>query len=597
MLKSLMKLGEEIGVDKGFEDDLLAPNEDETIKIIKIENSEIKVLNEIEYQEQGSDKYKYFYKGGNDSLAGGTLGIGGVSPFFIDPSKIKEDKIERSSDFIDFYNEKYDDDLVHKLFDFFKNYSNKFEEMDVDWVYIKEFEGHSTTERHNFYIQTYITARQNKDIDWVEGVCTICGDSGEMRDIRLPFYSLEVTNYNFGLASNEIDKGPLQLCPDCELKIISGWKTLNNIFGNNYVLIPTPRFNSSEKLESFIRIAKDNVDDFEKLNNIMGDDELYNDLEFKFLVTEVQQSKLNILRSVSNYKVFAEEFEDEELIIEDDLKYFPASQINTKVNKVTNYFDLERILKSFFVNERNYPLYELYGDTFHFYQLYNTDLPNDLNSRFKHLLYAHRDELFSFIYESNPTALPKKSISKILETFLRYEIRNIDSDSNFDSGIVRNRIIECLNYFYFFNVKIYGEKNMKKDIEELKEHFDRFDEDSKQKIREIVNQDKRILYFLIGQFIRRIDNYRYTQNKNKIFSDFIESLNRKNAAQRFAENILQNQMYYIDRLDSKAKYIFDLTKDNLNQLFKDKSFSEVLIALISGYYADNILKTKYEGDE
>jgi len=135
---------------------------------------------------------------------------------------------------------------------------------------------------------------------------------------------------------------------------------------------------------------------------------------------------------------------------------------------------------------------------------------------------------------------------------------------------------------------------MKIDIEELKIHFDRFDEDSKQKIRELVNLDKRLLYFLIGQFIQRIDNYRYTQNKNKIFSDFIESLNRKNAAQRFAENILQNQINYIDRLDSKAKYIFDLTKDNLNQLFKYISFSEVLIALISGYYADNILKTKQE---
>ncbi|WGI17899.1 hypothetical protein [Methanonatronarchaeum sp. AMET-Sl] len=597
MLKSLKKLGEEIGVDKGFEDDLLAPDEDETIGIIKIENSEIKLSKEIKYQEEGSNQYKYFYAGGNKSLKGGTGGIGGVSPFFINPSNIKKDKIEGSSGFIDLYNEKYDDGVVDDLFCFFKNNSSLFEEMDVDWIYIKEFEGHDARERHNFYIQTYITAPQNENINWVEGVCTTCGDSREMRDIRLPFYSLGVTNYNFGLASNEISKGPLKLCPDCELKITSGWKILNNIFGNKYVLIPSTRFNSSEKLKRFIGIAKENVGDFEKLNNIMDDEELYNEFEFKFLVTEVQQSKLNILRSVSNYKVFAEEFEDEELVIEDDLKYFPASNININVNKVHNYFDLERILKFFFVNENNYPLYELYGDTFHFYQLYNTDLPSNLNSRFKHLLYAHRDELFSFIYESDPSALPKKSFLRILETFLRYEIRNMDSGSSFEGGIVRNRIIEGLNYFYFFNVKVYGEENMKEDIERLEEYFAKFDEDSKQEIREIVNQDERLLYFLVGQFIRRIDDYRYTQDKNKIFTDFIESINRKNAGQRFAENILQNQMYYIDRLDSKAKYIFDLTKDNLNQFFEDKSFSEVLISLISGYYADNILKSTYEGDE
>ncbi len=599
MLRALKQIGENIGIEKGFEDDLLAPRDGDIISILEIKNGEIDQVETIEYDEDSDDKYKYFYAGGNSALAGGALGIGGVSPFFIDVSKIQKKKVKSSDGFNEYYKKKYDDEIVNNLLEFFKDEEKKFQNLESDWAYIKKFEGDKTDERHEFFITTYATAPQNKSIDWVEGDCSLCGNSGEMRDIRLPFYSLEVTNYNFGLASNEVDKGPLKLCPECEGKVAAGWKYLNNIFGNNYLLVPKARYETMEGLGLFVKLAEENANDFEKLNTLIGEKEIYDTLEFKFLVTEKQQSKLNILKSVSNYHLFAKKFKDENLVSDEELKYFPNEGIDVQIRKLKNYFDLEEILKSFFVNERNYYFDELYGQTFHFYQLYNTDLPNDLNSKFKHLLYAHRDELFSFIYETDPNALSKDSLNEIVETFLRYELRNIDTDNNFESGIVRRNLIEGLNYYYFLCSKIFGGSNMKNKTKKLEEYFEAFEEaETKDKIRELVSDDEnqQLVYYLIGQFIRKIDNSRYNENKNSIFSDFVESLNRKNAKQRFASEILQGQTYYIERLNPKAKFIFDIITDNLDSLFKQKSFSDILIAMVSGYYANNILKSKKRGD-
>lgn len=599
MLRALKQIGEKIGLHKGFEDGLRAPREGDVISLIEITNGEINEIEKIEYDEVSDDKYKYFYAGGNAALVGGSLGIGGVSPFFVDLSKIQKKKVKKSEDFEDYYKKEYNDGMVKSLLEFFKNNEDKFQDLEADWGFITKFEGNETEEAHEFFINTYVTAPQNKNIDWIEGNCTLCGKTAKMRDIRLPFYSLEVTNYNFGLASNEVDKGPLKLCKECEGKIISGWKYLSNIFGNNYVLIPEPRHESLDSINDYIRIAEENANDFERLNNLIGERELYEDLEFRFLVTEPQQSKLNILRSVSNYRLFAKKFENEDLILDDDLKYFPNSDIDPMVRSLSTYFDLESILKFFFVNDNNYYFDKLMGQKFHFYQLYNTELPKNLNSKFKHQLYAHRDELFSFIYETNPNALPKSSLNEIVENFLRYELRNEVSEGRFEEGIVKNKIVEGLNYYYFLCSKIYEVSNMKNKTKRLKKYFEDWEEpESKQKIRDLVNEDEnlRLLYYLIGQFIRAIDDFRYNEDKNKIFSDFVESLNRKNAKSRFAEEILQGQTYYIEKLNPKAKFVFDLLTENLDELFQQKSFSDVLIAVVSGYYAEKILKSEYEGD-
>lgn len=564
----------------------------------------LKIIDTIEFDDSKEYDYDFFYKGGGKSLAGGTLGIGGVSPFFIKLSSLKKiakdetkslgEKIKHSSDFIGFYKKEYKDNLLEDFFEDIKEREEEIANTESDWLFIKKVQGKGTLERHCFFIKEYLLAPQNKNINWVNGYCSFCGSEGEMRDIRLPFFSLDISNYNFGMASNDIDKGPLKLCSDCELDITGGWNYISSVFGGYYVLIPEPCKSNRQVLNLFFRLANENASNFEKLNNVMREKELHKDLEFKFLVTSTQQSKVNILKMVPHYKMFAVEFQDELLVDGNYLQYFPAGDVKISVSKLENFFELEKILKSFFVNDNNYPLF----DNFHFYQLYNRDLPKNMDNLFKHLLYTHRDEMFSFIYECNLDGLKKSTLLQIVANFLQYEMRKCDTDERFGGGIVRNKIIEGLNYYYFLCSKIYGESNMKKEFEELKKNFEKFDQaENRERIKQIAGEkNPEMLYYLIGQFIRKIDDFRYIENKNKIFNGFVESLNKKNVTKRFAEDIIQGQNYYIERLNPKVKFIFDVLAENTNNLFKDTIFPEVLISMTSGYYSENILKSEKEGE-
>ena len=600
MIRALADIGETLGVREGFEEELWAPDDGDKIAIVSFDSNQgITIDKKFEYNEEEYDDndktYLFFHAGGNASLAGGTHGIGGVSPFFINPSKIQESKIKSSSGFIECYNEEHSDNIVENLFEDFKKYKNSFEELEFDWVYINSYNNNDTGQYHKFYIDKYLKIPQNKEIDWIEGSCDLCNNKGELRDIRLPFYSIDVSNYNFGLAKNKVGNGKLKLCENCEIKVKAGWNHLNNIFENDYLLIPSRRYSVDKNaIKQFYKIAKEAQYDFEKLNNVVQDNKLYENLEFTFLITGIQQSKLNIYRSVDNYRLFAKQFENELLLDKEKLKYFPADKIDINIPKIDNFFDLERLLKYYFVDDNNYKL-ELYGNTFHFYHLYNSDLPDNVNNKFKHILYIYRDELFSFIYEQNINSLNIVSLNNIVENFIRYELRKKDTESRFNGGIVRNKIIEGLNYYYFLRYKIYGGYNMKSRLNELKKLFEVFGKSEKQEIKGIINADPELIYYIIGQFISIIDAFRYKENKNKIFGNFIESLNERSAKKRFPKDILQNQNYYIKQLNPKAKFVFDLLSQKLNNLFEDKDFSEVIISMISGYYStDNILQTNKE---
>ncbi|MFW6041331.1 MAG: hypothetical protein ACOC85_05795, partial [Thermoplasmatota archaeon] len=72
MLRALKQIGEKIGIEKGFEDDLLAPREGDIISILEINDGNINEIETIEYNEESEHKYNYFYAGGNTSLAGGS---------------------------------------------------------------------------------------------------------------------------------------------------------------------------------------------------------------------------------------------------------------------------------------------------------------------------------------------------------------------------------------------------------------------------------------------------------------------------------------------------------------------------------------------
>lgn len=603
MLNPLKEIGEEVGPKKAFGTDLLAPYEDEKIAILEIkedEKVEDCIQKVITFDPTEEYENYFYYQGGNDALVGGTMGIGGVSPFFMDPPKLEVDKIDRSEEFNDFYEKEYNDSLVEDLLNYYRRNGQQIRDLDVDWIYVDSFMGQDTEQAHNFFIQEYLKAPQNKDIDWVEGTCTSCGSKEELRDIRLPFFSLDKPAYNFDLKRNEVSSGRLKLCQSCELKVAAGWKYINNVFGNYYALLPAKRNGGSEAMDLFFRLANENANDFEKLNNLIGGRELYENLEFRFLVTDREQSKLNILRSVDNYHLFAKKFEDENLVEGDRLKYVHMDGIEPQINQVRNYFDLERVLKSFFLKDNNYPVDRVAGsNSFHFYHLYNRDLPRNTVTEHKHLLFAHRDELFSFIYESNLQALREKTLDEIVQSFLRFELRNLDVGENFSYGLVRSKILNGLNNYYFLRTKILGDKIMRDKANKLEGYFEDLSEKDKEDVKDLLHEEdsRELLYYLVGQLIRKVDNFRGTEGKNQIFDDFLTSLNRKNASKRFAEEILQGQNYYIQRLSVKSKFVFDLLAESLEELFEDGSFPKIIISLTAGYYSKNILGVEKGGEK
>jgi len=464
------------------------------------------------------------------------------------------------------------------------------------WVYFNSFKGKPTEDIHKKFIDYYIKdAPQNKQIENIKGKCSLCGETSELCYPRLPFFSLDVSNYSHNLIHNDLENSRFRVCKNCESKIVSGWNYLNNLFRGGYTLIPKLRrdISSKELLKEFIKIVRSDISDFEKLNEVLNH-RMDKEIELSFIVMK-KGKKTNIEKFVGNYKTFAIEFEKENLIKDDELSYVDCESKKIDIPQINSFFELERILKFFFVNDKNFPLHQ----KFYIYNLYNQDLPKNMDSNFKHLLYVHRDELFSLIYETDVSALKRKTLNEICFNFLLYEIRKQREfwGKNADKNICF-KIMEALNYYYFFKTKLLNENKMKTQIIDLKSKFEilkdeNITDDEKSEvfseIQKMVEQDDRIVYYLIGQFIQKIDNMRGYAKKNKIFNDFVQNINKKNVKQRFAEDILRKQNYYIEQLNPRAKLVFDVMSNNMDNLFEYEPYEEIVIYTITGYYSNNML--------
>jgi len=501
------------------------------------------------------------------------------------------------------------DFFIREFLDFLKTNAEKIKSMSEEigggkgnkWVYFNSFKGKTTEDIHKKFIGYYIKeAKQNKQIENIEGKCSLCGELSELCCPRLKFFSVGLPHYNHDFdPHNNLEHSKLRICKNCESEIVSGWNYLYNLFRGGYAIIPKLRDKLNEKLlEEFIKIVNNNLSDFEKLNEVLKDKRMDEGMELSFIVMKKSQQKILIKKFVGNYKTFAIRFEKEYLIKDHELKYVDWESNRIDIPQITSFFELERILKFFFVNDKNYPLRK----NFYFYNLYNQDLPKNIDSNFKHSLYVHRDELFSFIYETNISTLKRKTLNEVCLNFLLYEIRKQREFWGKNAELkLPFKIMEALNYYYFFKTKILNESKMKDQIIDLKSKFEMLKEenitDDKisevfSEIQKIVEQDDRIVYYLIGQFIRIIDNKRWRANKNTIFNDFIQNINRKNIKQRFAEDILRKQNYYIERLNPRAKLVFDVMSNNMDNLFKYEPYEEIVIYIITGYYSNNMLKIK-----
>ena len=612
MLKALKDFGEFIGLVKGFESELksrVKPGDKIAIIAINRDGS-FNIENEIEFEkDKDYNEYLFYYIGGKPSVTR-TRGIMGVSPFFFEKQNLKPEKVKKSLRYNEFYG-----DIIGGKDNFIKDYliyleqkAQDFDSVNTDWVFFKEFAGRNTNDLHKKFVTRYPKLQRKKDVADFDGKCSVCGKDGKIRYPDLPFFAVGISNYAHNLKADH-SAFRIRICSDCEPYIAAGWKYLNDLFrGRFYALIPKLRDETTTKdsLESFVKLVNNNLSNFEKLNNVLGEGHLGDEIELSFIVMRKEQ-KTVIEKFVPNYKTFAIRFEYESLIQDDELEYVDWESKKVVVRNINSFFELERLLKFFFVYSKNQRL----SDEFHFYQLYNRGIPENkkmqMDSNFKHLSYVYRDNLFSFIYETNLSALNNKLLNDICLNFLLYEIRKQrDFWGNKAETNVALKIMESLNYYYFIKYKfieykIGGDvKTMKEQILCLKSEFEKLEDkntkqEAKKKIEEIVEEDDRLVYYLIGQFIWKIDGFRRSKGKNKIFDGFVQNINRKSIKQRFVEDILQKQNYYIEQLNPKAKFIFDILANNLDKLFEYEPYEEMVISFITGYYSNDILKSSKAG--
>lgn len=635
MIDSLYELGRYIdeteGIKSAFKSDFELPEEGDLIAQISIEKKGIVKCEVLRAGEEiDPELHGLYYKGGNPSVTG-TLGIMGVSPFFFQLEKLNSVKLSKSKGY---YEKEIYKDNIEKIKEV-KNYLSYLEDNterirniinnctdkndNIKWIYVNTFQGDMTTSIHDQYIGLFLEKARNKAFPSIKGKCDLCGKEKELTYPELPFFALDVRNYTRNLKGlSEISSEDIRtkICTDCKVFVEGGWKYLLNIFDSNYLLIPTLKTKASgnqKHINRFIKtIRNEDLSDFERINNVLHEQSASEALEFTFLIYKKEQQKLKIKRRINNYKLFEAHFEKLPLIEPDDetFKYLNYADPNyrgdkSNIGEITSFFDIELILKSFFPNDRNYPL------SFYFYQLYYLNPSRDkrfkrIHQIFKHRLYKYRDNLVTFIYEVEPRALSNEMLNEIVLSFIMYEIRNKKSlfgNSEYRDLNLEREIARKLNYYNFLkeevinaNGKCEGKVMLKEEIKVLEKSFASFGDSDKAKIIEIVVEDERsdLLYYLIGNFIRKIDNTRSKENKNRIFERFLASLNRKNIKDRFQKMILQDQHYYIQGRSSKVKFIFDLIKYNLDELFEDEDYENIAIALITGYYSKDMLKTEVD---
>jgi len=124
-----------------------------------------------------------------------------------------------------------------------------------------------------------------------------------------------------------------------------------------------------------------------------------------------------------------------------------------------------------------------------------------------------------------------------------------------------------------------------------------FEKDDKKVIKDLIKDDIALKYYLIGQFISYIDIFKSKNDKNKeVFSNFITNVNRNNIRKLFISEILQKNNFYIEKMNKKGKFLFEVFEIEISNLFNegiDFDYEDYLLLIFTGYYTDNILLSKY----
>ncbi|MDO5851595.1 MAG: hypothetical protein Q4Q23_03830 [Methanobacteriaceae archaeon] len=455
------------------------------------------------------------------------------------------------------------------------------------------------------YYSIFSKKRNKKIKDYGESKCPFC----TKKCITYPFiscYTATEPTYFFEYKS-EIKKSKLKLCKTCNAYLLFAEDKLKKIFLPNIMVIPKLKNNKND-FKEFLKASNTDENTFIKLNEILENNS--NKLNYDLVLYEKNSKgdKYDIKKYVENYRAFLATFktekkekillynEDHNLIYLFNENYFKQKKDN-KLNNINSIFDLEYIFKELFIDVKE----EIkYLKLEHFYEIYTKDVKKlmprfDVKTVTIFIKYMHN--IFDFIYELNLDAINRNMIN---EMFLNILIK-LEKNKN-HINYYNMHILKRLNYYFMLKKEFLGETMLETpNLEKLKCICRDYSEDKDNDIIKIINNDKTLKYYLIGQFVRLIDDTKHANNKkNEVFSNFISNVNRNNIKNLFVTEILQKNDFYIKHMNEKGKIIFKIFENDLSSVFSEKknySYEEYLLLMFTGYYTTNILSSSENKEE
>lgn len=456
----------------------------------------------------------------------------------------------------------------------------------------------------------FLKSRSENHPDYPLGKCSICGSKSISYPI-LSYYSI-MKGFCFNYTSN-VANSKLRLCKNCISFVKYANEKLSNIIKIKSIII-VPKIRTGMDYGDFLKISNEDINSFKKLNKFLKN---CTNFDYDLLIITEKNKVQKIKRYIENYNAFLVKFKNLNLYDSNRLNYLFDEKLDIPDdNKIflENTFSFENLFKEFF--------YEMDGNHFkyprlnHFYEIYTRNLSgkngifNNFKSKTVNIFSKYSDNIFNFIYEVNLDSLSKKMINEIVLNSLL-----IFQKMSFEKRKYNFEILKRLNYYFmlkkeFLSDNMLSNENVKKIKRifgnpsinnENKNYNCNFNNKDKHDVELLIKDDIALKYYLLGQFISYIDILKKVNNKKaNIFSNFINSVNRSNIKKLFVSEILQKNNFYINKMNKKGKYIFEIFESNCSNLFDESDkfdYEDYLLLLFTGYYTQNILISNYEFEE
>jgi CRISPR-associated protein Csh1 len=459
-----------------------------------------------------------------------------------------------------------------------------------------------------YYYSKFVKERKKEFKEVEDAPCSFCESNGNVYPSLGDFVMGNAAfSFNYDDNKNTVVKNSrIKLCKKCATYAMLAEDKLMKILPNNILLVPKKI--DGDYGEFLKEMTKEDKPSFERVNTV-----LRNVPGFTYdliLYKNKKQGKGYVVEKyIENYKSYLarvrsgetnDHWFDESIKLYEDKKLgYLLFEGNLEPSEkephdIKNIFQFEYLFKQFFINVKESKL--VYPKLYYFYYIYTRDLTGkagivgNLDSKTFTIFSKYMHSIFNFIYELNPDAIDKNMLNEMVLNCLVKIVKNMEKP--------RYPILKRLNYYLMLNKELLGDKMLEKnDVNKLKSAVGKYKRDDSEVIEEIlelIQENPSLKYYLIGKFLKLIDNSKYQGGKKPdIFGNFVTNANRNNIKNLFVTEVLQKNNYYIQRMNPKGKLVFNLIENDINSLFNEESnlsFEDYLLSIFAGYYTENILK-------